>query len=63
MYGGKPDDSLTKLRHARYREIAETNSSVLRPERLPPTERTAFQYSLRVHSADYDLEESKRGSH
>ena len=32
MYGGKPDDSLTKLRHARYREIAATNSSVLRPE-------------------------------
>ena len=49
MYGGKPDDSLTKLQHARYREIAATNSSVLRPERLPPTERAAFQYSLRVH--------------
>ena len=49
MYGGKPDDSLTKLRHARYREIAATNSSVLRQERLPPTERAAFQHSLRVH--------------
>ena len=49
MYGGKPDDSLTKLRHARYREIAATNSSVLRPERLPPTERAAFQHSPRVH--------------
>ncbi len=47
MYGGKPDDSLTKLRHARYREIAATNSSMLRPERLPPTERAAFQHSLR----------------
>ena len=49
MYGGKPDDSLTKLRHACYREIAETNSSMLRPERLPPTERTSFQHSLNVH--------------
>ena len=49
MYGVKPDYSLTKLRHARYREIAATNSSVLRPERLPPTERAAFQHSLRVH--------------
>ena len=49
MYDGKPDDSLTKLRHARYREIAATNSSVLRPERLPLTERTAFEHSIRVH--------------
>ena len=48
-YGGKPDDSLTKLRHARYREIAATNSSVLRPERLPPTERATFHHSLGVH--------------
>ena len=47
MYGWKTDDSLTKLRHARW-EIAATNSSVLRPERLPPTERAAFQHCLRV---------------
>ncbi len=46
---GSHNESLTKLRHARYREVASTNSSVLRPERLPPTERGAFQHSLRVH--------------
>ena len=48
MYGWKTDDSLTKLRHARW-EIAANNSSVLRPERLPPTERAAFQHCLGVH--------------
>ena len=60
MYGWKTYDSLTKLRHARW-EIAANNSSVLRPERLPPTERAAFQHCLSA-SAGYDFEESKCGS-
>jgi len=30
-------------------ELAATTSSTMRPERLPPTERAAFQHSLRVH--------------
>ena len=41
MYGGKPDDSLTKLRHARYREIIGSNELIRVATRATSTDRTS----------------------
>ena len=48
-YGGKPNDTLTTLRHAKVMESVTTTLSPLEPAVFPPTERAAYYHSLRVH--------------
>ena len=48
LYGGKQPDSLNNIRYKKFMEMTSCGNKV-EPERLPPTERTAFFYSLRVH--------------
>ena len=48
-YNGKPNDSLTTLRHAKFMESITTTLSPLEPANLPPTEGAGYYHSLRVH--------------
>ena len=48
LYGGKQTDSLNNFRYMKFMEMTSCGKKV-EPERLPPTERTAFFHSLRVH--------------
>ena len=47
MYGGKQEDSLNKLRYAKFIEMVSTGN--IDPQKLLPTERAAHYHSLRVH--------------
>lgn len=50
MYGGKKNDSLNCLRHAKFMEmITSSKLTSLDPQKLPLTERAAYFHSLRVH--------------
>ena len=40
LYGGKPSDSLSYLRHAAYCHLVSKSLGKLQPEKLPPTEAT-----------------------
>ena len=48
LYGGKQTDSLNNFRYMKFIEMTSCGKKV-EHERLPPTERTAFFHSLRVH--------------
>ena len=48
LYGGKRTDSLNNFRYMKFMEMTSCGKKV-ESERLPPTERTAFFHSLRVH--------------
>ena len=47
VYGGKGDDSLTKMRYHKHLDMI--CRGVLEPEKMPPTERSAYYHELRVH--------------
>lgn len=47
-YKGKPTDTLTTLRHAKFMQMLATCRSI-EPRELPPTERAAYFHALRVH--------------
>ena len=47
LYGGKSEDSLNKLRYFKYLDMAY--KGIIEPEKLPPTQRTAYFHSLRVY--------------
>ena len=47
VYGGKGDDSLTKMRYHKY--LDTICKRLLEPEKMPPTERSAYYHGLRVH--------------
>ena len=47
-YQGKVNDTLPKLRHARYIEMVSSATTV-DPAKLPPTERAAYFHAHRVH--------------
>jgi hypothetical protein len=49
LYGGKPEDTLNKLRYATYMNQVATRKSHPNPERLPPMENSAQFHVLRVH--------------
>jgi len=49
IYGGKPSDSLNYLRYASYYQLTTSSTSVVRPERLPPTVNAAKFHVLRAH--------------
>ena len=49
MYQGKSEDSLNRLRCARYMHLISDSVSEIKPEILPPTERTAHFHCLRVY--------------
>ena len=49
LYGGKSDDSLSKLRYTMYCKMAAVSLLRPQPERLPLTERSAYYHCLRVH--------------
>ena len=48
LYGGKPGDTLGRLRYSHFSKMAST-STKLAPEKLPPTEGTAIHHSWRVY--------------
>eukprot|EP00794_Sanderia_malayensis_P019666 gene19666-21613_t len=47
LYGGKEDDTLTKLRYNKYIDLA--CKGIISPEKLPPSERAAYFHGLRSH--------------
>jgi hypothetical protein len=49
LYGGKPSDTLNKLRYTMYMNMLATGTSRPQPERLPPSERAAYFHCLRAH--------------
>jgi hypothetical protein len=49
IYGGKPGDKLSKMRHEVYCKLAATSTVRPLPQKLPPTERAAVFHVLRVH--------------
>ena len=49
LYGGKQEDSLNKLRYAKFMEMVSLAKTSIDPQKLPPTERAAYFHSLRVH--------------
>ena len=48
LYDGKDTDNFSSLRYAKYMKMASATSSA-KPEKLPPTERTAYLHPLRVY--------------
>ena len=48
MYGANAQDTLASLRYARYMQMVAKGSEI-EPQILPPTERAADFYNLRVH--------------
>ena len=48
LYNGKPDDSLTTLRHTRFMENITTSMSI-NPANLPPTDRASYYRGATVH--------------
>ena len=48
-YGGKPEESLNKLRYLKFMEMISSCKITFDPQKLPPTERAAYFHSLRVH--------------
>ena len=49
LYGGKQQDSLNGLRYAKFMEMVSSSKTSIDPQKLPPTERTAYFHYLRVH--------------
>ena len=49
LYGGKQEDSLNRLRYAKFMEMVSSAKTSIDPQKLPPTERAAYFHSLRVH--------------
>ena len=49
MYQGKSEDSLNRLRYARYMHLISDSVSKIKPEILPPTERAAHFHYLQVY--------------
>ena len=47
LFGGKDGDSLNSLHYVKLEMVSA--SKVVDPHKLPPTERAAYFYSLRVH--------------
>eukprot|EP00111_Clytia_hemisphaerica_P014829 TCONS_00043701-protein len=47
LYGGKKDSSLRQLRYNKYQEMLA--NGLIEPEKLPPSERSAYHHGLRVH--------------
>jgi len=48
-YGGKATDQLNRMHYETYCVSAVSADGDLKPEKLPPTERTIYFHSLRVH--------------
>ena len=49
LYGGRPQDTLNKLRHVKYMQKLATSRSSLQPNKLPPTSAAAKFHSLRTY--------------
>ena len=49
LYGSKKEDSLRNLRYTKFMEMVSTRKTSTEPQKLPPTERSAYYHSLRVH--------------
>ena len=49
LYGGKQQDSLNGLRYAKFMEMVSSSKTSIDPQKLPPTERTAYFHCLRVY--------------
>ena len=49
LYGGKSSDTLNKLSNAAYCKMVFVSLSKPQPERLPPTEGSAYYHILRAH--------------
>jgi hypothetical protein len=49
LYGGKSEKTLAELRYASYCKMVSTSTSRPQPQKLPPSERSAYFHALRVH--------------
>ncbi|XP_066924439.1 uncharacterized protein [Clytia hemisphaerica] len=47
LYGGKDRSSLRQLRYTKYKQML--SDGLIEPEKLPPSERSAYYHGLRVH--------------
>ena len=48
-YGGKPEESLNKLRYLKLMEMISSCKTTLDPQKLPPTEKAAY-FPLEGHN-------------